>query len=360
MQKGFILIIFILIVGILSVGIIGGSWYYKNNFQKKSVQVNSQNPSKPVVSNLENTVEIRDWKSYDGDFFSFKYPQKWQINDTRSQNNIVEIYNPDTSALNGFGETFYIERLPFTSFLNIKTAEQIVDETQAASKNDMLPPGESFIRKKITFKSQTTELYYDPFGKGTRGWYVVFANGKNAVEFGPFGDEPVDVSIIFKILSTFTFGVSSKNPCISGDKEFCEFRDKMSEFISSSNFNDLLQYQIPTETTCLKDGEPFNPPVCVGKRAGEKVFGYKIGHNMSDGYIGTRDGVVTDLKMYVNKNGPFRYHGSKLDGKDNGIVVFTNSKKDMLIVLQSFIEAGRWGFHTIILGITSEDYLSMK
>ncbi len=155
--------------------------------------------------NSSTADETADWKIYKGANFSFEYPSNWEI---ETDSVYGTIHDPTTSFKGGDGgeSIFYKTDLRFWITQSKETSSQFVSKIQKAYANYIPPEGQqNFQRKTWELNGQTIDVYYDPQGKGTFGWYVVFSNGDTIFRFGPDENDPTLDSIKLKIISSFKF-----------------------------------------------------------------------------------------------------------------------------------------------------------
>lgn len=107
--------------------------------------------------------------------------------------------------------------------------------------------------------------------------------------------------------------VSSTVNCSFPDKTFCSTDQLMRGYVSSKDFSDILENQLPTNVTCSTNTK--TKPYCKNIRYGTVVQLYQIGNGDPSGpQLYTRNDYIAFFRSYFQQYGPFSFTSEKTVG----------------------------------------------
>lgn len=337
----------LLLLAVIIFSIIGaGSFYLGKISNKQNLTANptitsiTQAPPSPTPDPTAN------WKTYSNFGIAFKYPSEWLL--TKDGSSFIEIKEPNRFYLLTLSKEPNMNQnsgRPFKDlyeFLKIPYLKTFLVDGQQAQQT--LPRAGSENISGVLFFSKDSESIY--------GLNLETPRDGSKIDEGK--------KIFDQILSTFKF-LDQSISCDVKDKEFCNFLNIVYPLVLSSNFSELLNYQDLTDITCEQTNteSPPPPPICDGAKKNEVRKGYVIGTNLSEGSINNKEMAVSVLQNYIHRYQlVWEYRGSVVD-QTKGVMVFLNPKKDSLFVLELKKEKEEWRIKDIIIGIASNDYLTL-
>ncbi len=197
-KSGFIQIIIIVVIILAIAGAAAAGYFYSQSSSQKATQNTSQSQTLPTPDSTAN------WKTYQGDEFSFKYPMDWP--------------NPQISTLNNeLGIYFYLEKTE-KMIATVATSNQNFEENKfnLNINEPRLKVSSTIIERNLKginiVEADVTNTVFDSQGnitEETKRYSVLIPLGKRTIIINT---EPQLRSTIDQILSTFKFTDSASTP----------------------------------------------------------------------------------------------------------------------------------------------------
>jgi hypothetical protein len=136
--------------------------------------------------------------------------------------------------------------------------------------------------------------------------------------------------------------VSSVINCSFSDKSFCATDQLMRGYVSSKDFSDILENQIPVNMSCASKTQAQK--YCDGAQSNLVIQLFQIGNgNPSGPQLYTRNNYITYFRAYFAQHGPFTFAGEKTVGPTIQML-YTNVNQTAQYVLTFIKQSGTWKF----------------